>query len=127
VSVAAHTLPPPLRDGDRLTSNEFLRRWEAMPELKHAELIDGIVYLSSAVSLKHGDFHNPLSGWLHIYTASTPGCRAGPDTTWVMGKRDVPQPDIALRILPDKGGQSRVEGEYAWLKWLLRAALAISE
>ena len=30
-----------------------------------------------------------------------------------MGNRDVPQPDIALRILPEHGGQSREEGEYA--------------
>jgi hypothetical protein len=39
----APVLPPPLREGDRLTRNEFLRRWEAMPELKRAELINGIV------------------------------------------------------------------------------------
>ena len=112
MSIAAPVSPPPLRDGDRLTSNEFLRRWEAMPDLKHAELIDGIVYMPSPVSLSHGDFHNPLCGWLHIYTSSTPGCRAGAEATWVMGKRDVPQPDIALRILPASGGQSRVRGEY---------------
>ena len=40
----AIALPPPLREGDRLDSEEFLRRWEAMPELKHAELIDGTVF-----------------------------------------------------------------------------------
>ena len=38
MSMAAPVSPPPLRDGDRLTSDEFLRRWEAMPDLKHAEL-----------------------------------------------------------------------------------------
>jgi hypothetical protein len=42
--ISAPASPPPLRDGDRLTSGEFLRRWEAMPDLKHAELIDGVVY-----------------------------------------------------------------------------------
>ena len=51
MSVAAPLLPPPLRDGDRLTSDEFMRRWEAMPNLKFAELIDGIVYMPSPVSL----------------------------------------------------------------------------
>ena len=40
--MAAHRLPPPLREGDYLTSDEFMRRWEAMPDLKHAELIDGM-------------------------------------------------------------------------------------
>lgn len=38
---------PPLRNGDRLTRPEFERRYDAMPELKKAELIDGIVYIPS--------------------------------------------------------------------------------
>jgi hypothetical protein len=100
MSIAAPVSPPPLRDGDRLTSDEFLRRWEAMPDLKHAELIEGIVYMPLLVSLSHGDFHSPLVGWLHNYTASTPGCRVGVEATWVMGKRDVPQPEVELRIVP---------------------------
>jgi hypothetical protein len=29
-----------------------------------------------------------------------------------MGERNVPQPDITLTILPERGGQSRVEGQY---------------
>lgn len=103
---------PPLRDGDRLTSEEFMRRWEAMPELKHAELIDGIVHMPSPVSLKHSDYHFPLSAWLGLYAAQTSGCRGGLEGTWLMGDRDVSQPDITLRILPESGGQSWVEGEY---------------
>ena len=47
--MAAPVLLPPLHDGDRLTSDEFIRRWEAMPDLKHAELIDGIVQMPSPV------------------------------------------------------------------------------
>lgn len=56
---------PPLEHGDRLTADEFERRWEAMPELKKAELIDGTVYLahpqwyrqrdSSVPPLENGD------------------------------------------------------------------------
>lgn len=38
---------PPLETGDRLTREEFERRWEAMPDLKKAELIDGVVYIGS--------------------------------------------------------------------------------
>ena len=45
MSRSAPVLLPPLREGDRLTREEFLRRWEAMPDLKWAELIDGIVYM----------------------------------------------------------------------------------
>jgi Uma2 family endonuclease len=113
MSISAPVLPPPLRDGDRLTSDEFLRRWEAMPDLKHAELIDGIVYMPSPVSRKHSVFHTPLAAWLDNYVAQTPGCECGVEGTWIMGQREVPQPDLALWILPEFGGQSRDEGEYA--------------
>ena len=110
--MAALVLPPPLRDGDCLTSDEFMRRWEAMPGLKHAELIDGIVYMSSPVSRTHSNYHAPLSTWLGTYVLNTPGCWADLECTWLMGDRNVPQPDCTLRILPEHGGQSLVEGEY---------------
>jgi Uma2 family endonuclease len=110
--MAAHRLPPPLREGDYLTSDEFMRRWEAMPDLKHAELIDGIVHMPSPVGRPHADFHLPLTAWLAIYAANTPGCWAGLEGTWLMGERNVPQPDITLRILPDFGGQSQEQGDF---------------
>jgi Uma2 family endonuclease len=112
MSLAAPVSPPPLRDGDRLRSDEFMRRWEAMPDLKHAELIDGVVYMPSPLSRKHSILHFPLATWLGVYEANTPGCQGGIEATWIMGERDVPQPDLALRILPEFGGQSRDEGEY---------------
>jgi len=45
---------PPLRDGDRLTRAEFERRWDAMPEVTKAELIDGVVHMPAALSIDHG-------------------------------------------------------------------------
>lgn len=113
MSMAAAVLPPILREGDPLTSEEFLLRWEAMPDLKHAELIDGIVHMPSPVSVGHGDYHTLFDLWVATYMAATPGCRAGSDTTWLMSQGQVPQPDIALRILPEFGGRSRLEGPYA--------------
>src|SRR5262249_23936902 len=38
---------PPLQNGDRLTRDEFDRRYNAMPSVKKAELIESIVYISS--------------------------------------------------------------------------------
>ena len=73
MSSAAITIPPPLREGDRLKAKEFLHRWNAMPELKHAELIDGVVFMSSPVSTAHGDHYVDLAGWLWFYVSQTPG------------------------------------------------------
>jgi hypothetical protein len=40
---------PVLANGDRLTRDEFERRYEAMPKVKKAELIEGTVYMPSPV------------------------------------------------------------------------------
>ncbi len=46
---------PLLENGDQLTRPEFERRYEAMPHLKKAELIEGVVYMPSPVRYKgHG-------------------------------------------------------------------------
>ena len=105
------TLVPQLLPGQRLTRDEFLCRWEALPELKNAELIDGIVYMSSPVSNRHSTFDFLIHGWLFGYVAATRGCQAGSNGTWLMAE-SAPQPDSHLRILPEHGGQSKIEGNY---------------
>src|SRR5580692_489598 len=50
---------PPLENGDRLTRAEFERRYDAMPRLKKAELIEGEVYMPSPV--RHGQHSYPHS------------------------------------------------------------------
>ncbi len=40
---------PPLKAGDRLTRDEFERRYDAMPNLRKAELIEGVVHVPSPV------------------------------------------------------------------------------
>lgn len=42
---------PPLQAGDFLTRAEFERRYHQHPNLKKAELIEGIVYMPSPVNL----------------------------------------------------------------------------
>ncbi len=114
MSLATSLLVHTLREGDRLTAEEFLRRWEKMPDLKHAELINGIVFFNpSPVSTAHSDSHFDLAQWLGTYRDATPGCQAGLECTWRMGPDDVAQPDLFLRLDPEYGGQSRTEGKYA--------------
>jgi len=82
-----------------------------MPEVKRAELIGGVVYMPSPVSVDHRSHDGLVTGWLSYYGARTPGCEGGSNGTWLM-LEDAPQPDADLRILPEYGGQSRVEGLY---------------
>jgi Uma2 family endonuclease len=110
--LAAPVSTPSLLEGDSLTTDEFLRRWEQIPDLKHAELINGIVYMPSPVSLGHQECQSFLNGWLDRYASSTPGCRPALEGSWLMGEGQVPQPDATLRILAEFGGQSGVTGTY---------------
>jgi Uma2 family endonuclease len=103
---------PPLVPGDFLSRSEFLRRWEATPEVRRAELIRGVVYMPSPLSWQHGRTENNVSTWLGVYKAATPGCDAANNATWLMEDDSAPQPDTSLRILPEYGGQSHLEGQY---------------
>ena len=99
---------PPLQAGDRLARPEFERRYEAMPHLEKAELIDGRVYMPSPVRHQsHGKPHNHLNGWLAVYVAATPGVEASSDATVRLDLDDEPQPDVLLRVTDACGGASQ--------------------
>ncbi len=100
---------PPLEPGDRLTRHEFELRYEAMPELKKAELIEGVVYMGSPVQYKHGRHHSQMMTWLGVYAATTTGTEVSDNTTTRLDEDNEPQPDGCLRILEDYGGQSYVD------------------
>jgi Uma2 family endonuclease len=104
---------PPLRNGDRLTGEEYDRRYEAMPDVR-AELIEGVVYLmASPVRCDdHGEPHFDAIYWLGTYRARTPGVRGGDNSTMRLDIDNRPQPDAYLRITTECGGQSRVENGY---------------
>src|SRR5437763_3848851 len=72
----------PLENGDRLTRDEFERRYHAMPDLKKAELIEGEVYMSSPVRIAyHGQPHAVLVTWATVYAGSTPRLIVGDNST----------------------------------------------
>ena len=102
---------PALVVGDRLSREEFLRRWEAAPEFKLAELIGGIVYMPPPVRASHSTSDNLIGVWLGLYANSTPGCEAGQNATWLM-LDDAPQPDAHLRITEERGGRSTIDDDY---------------
>lgn len=98
---------PALENGDRLTRPEFERRYEAMPHLKKAELIEGVVYMPTPVRHKgHGREHILASTWIGVYLASTSGIEASDNATVRLDLDNEPQPDVLLRLT--HGGQSQV-------------------
>ena len=107
-AVAAPEALPPLRDGDRLTRAEFERRFDAMPGLKKAELIHGVVYMPPPVYSDHAEPHFNLIGWLAMYSAHTPGVVGSDNGSIRLEPESMPQPDAFLRILESHGGRSRL-------------------
>ena len=103
---------PLLENGDKLTRIEFERRYEAMPNLKKAELIEGIVYMASPLRFKsHGQPHASVITLLGNYVAETPGVELGDNVTVILDADNEPQPDALLRI--EAGGQSIInEDDY---------------
>ncbi len=98
---------PPLENGDLLSCQEFERRYTAMPNLKKAELIEGIVYMASPLRFEpHAEPHADLIGWFWTYKISTPGVRLGDNPTVRLDVDNQPQPDAVLLIDTQKGGQS---------------------
>lgn len=100
---------PPLENGDRLTREEFHRRYEAMPENIKTELINGVVYILPPVRVeKHGKPHSRIIGCLFNYYVATPGIEAADNSTLRLDFNGEPQPDAMLWISEDYGGNAFV-------------------
>ena len=100
---------PPLENGDLLSRAEFERRYTAMPHIKKAELIEGIVYMSSPLRFEpHAEPHANLIIWLGNYKIVTPGVRLGDNPTVRLDLDNEPQPDAVLLIDSERGGQTRL-------------------
>ena len=103
---------PPLQTGDHLTRAEFERRYAAYPDIKKAELIEGVVYMPSPLGLPHGTVHADIMGWLGVYRANTPGVHLTDNTTVRLDLENEFQPDAVLYIAPNRGGQVEIEDNY---------------
>jgi Uma2 family endonuclease len=88
----------PLQNGDVLTGEEFMRRYEAMPEGTRAELINHVVYMIPPASFDHSESEAYVFGWLLDYARATPGTRFLPGPTVKLDRANHPQPDAVLFI-----------------------------
>ncbi|MSR59317.1 MAG: Uma2 family endonuclease [Planctomycetaceae bacterium] len=102
---------PPLQTGDRLSSDEFLRRYERMPDVNNAELIAGTVLMRSPVSVpQHAVPHAEFLVWAGVFRARTPGIEIGDNGTVRLDYNSVVQPDVSLRVVAEPLAQSRIVG-----------------
>jgi Uma2 family endonuclease len=103
---------PSFDAGDYFSRVEFERRYEAYPEIKKAELLEGVVYMPSPVRFEqHSEPHALIITWLGVYRAATPGVRLGDNSTVRLDFENEVQPDALLRLEPAQGGHSQITEE----------------
>lgn len=102
---------PRLESGDHLTRAEFERRYAAMPGIKKAELIEGMVIMPSPVSNTHSKANSVMVWWLVGYAAATPGTEVGENATVRLDLDNEVQPDAHLRLVESIGGASHIGAE----------------
>lgn len=103
---------PLLITGERLSHDEFQRRYEAHPEIKKAELIEGVVHVSSPAHHKqHGRLNRLIATWLGVYESVTPGVSGDDNATLRLNKDNEVQPNALLRIDERLGGRSSVTAD----------------
>lgn len=100
-----------IENGDRLTQPEFHRRYCQRPDLKKAELIEGVVSVPSPVrATMHGDPHALMATWLGVYAAEAEGLRLSDNATVLLDGDNEVQPDLLLRRARD--GSSELRDDY---------------
>jgi hypothetical protein len=102
---------PTLEGGDRLTRDQFERRYHFTPHHIKAELIDGEVFVSSPVRIIHATPHSDLITWLGVFRAGTPGTDVADNATNRMDADNEPQPDAMLYVDVDRSVRLRLDAD----------------
>ena len=103
---------PPLENGDRMKAAEFEARYAAMPHVKRADLLNGVVYMPSPTRYEaHAQPHIMMAAWIDNYCMFTPGLDGGDNSTLRLDDDNQPQADLCLRLPAAVGGQSTVSAD----------------
>jgi Uma2 family endonuclease len=98
----------PLESGDRLTREEFHRRYCTRPDIKKADLVDGVVYIPMPARFEqHDKPQGMMVMWLQVYAAGAAGVEAGVQATILLSETSEVQPD-ALLFRRDPPGNTRM-------------------
>ena len=100
----------PLESGDRLTREEFHRRYCDNPQINRAELILGVVYVPSPMCFDRHDAPTlSMHGWLFTYQLDKPHVKAGGSASLCLLADTEVQPDGFLFYQPPSwSGGARV-------------------
>jgi Uma2 family endonuclease len=97
---------PLLDTGYHLSADEFHERYKLLPDEQHAQLIEGIVYMASPVSLLHSVPHATITGLCVVYSARTPRLETSANGTVRLDKKNEYEPDGYMRIVDS--GRTRI-------------------
>ena len=103
---------PLLKEGDRLTQQEFHKRYMQMPEVMKAELIEGVVTMPSPISVEYHTYpQGDLGWWIASYYLKTPHVRGGPNGSIILNENNELQPDLLMHIESAAGGNASLNEE----------------
>lgn len=98
-----------IENGAVMTGAEFLALYEAAPDLEHVELIEGIVYMPSPVSIDHhGEQQAFVLDWLTNYRWKHEDLRVSGPGTVILDADNVLEPDAIL--FRKRDGQTNERG-----------------
>src|SRR5579864_7266800 len=111
---AISTRPVLLESGDRLTRAEFHRRYCLRPDIKKAELVEGVVYVPSPVRHSvHGRQVGIVILWLATFASRRAGVECSADATVFLDADNEVQPDALLYLeAPTPGGARLTDDGY---------------
>jgi Uma2 family endonuclease len=98
----------PLHSGDVLSVAEFHRRYSQHPEIKQADLVEGVVYVSSPVYIAHSKAHGQIVFWAGSYLAFTPAIHMGDNQSVRLDNDNEVQPDVCLWLDEKQGGNVQI-------------------
>ena len=91
----------PLQNGDRLSLAEFKQLYAQHPEIRRAELIEGVVYVASPVYFPHAQAQASAITWLGVYHSQTPKTKVTGEQSVELDADNEVQPDALLWLDDD--------------------------
>jgi Uma2 family endonuclease len=99
-----------LESGDVMDRAEFHRRYSRRPDIKKAELVDGVVSVASPVRVpERADPHGILMAVLGGYMPASGGVFLSDNVTWLIDETTEVQPDAMLRRADSHGGAAYLD------------------